>query len=201
MRKITREIVDAFQNSRSLTIGNSRTNGESLWLFDNKIAEIRRDGLWITNAGWDSATTKERLNGLSSVHIIQRRGNWYLNERQWDGSWVHVDSFSRGVDVSIPEENVQDVEFDVTSTWMEQGYSRPVYSIYHTLLEEGLRAVEILLNGEGIPTKRMESDTEGVYRPNYFIVVRPEDVQASANILSMYFLPEERPSGTFFSVA
>ena len=201
MRKITREIVNAFQNSRSLTIGNSRTNGESLWLFDNKIAEIRRDGLWITNAGWDSATTKERLNGLSSVHIIQRRGNWYLNERQWDGSWVHVDSFSRGVDVSIPEENVQDVEFDVTSTWMEQGYSRPVYSIYHTLLEEGLRAVEILLNGEGIPTKRMESDTEGVYRPNYFIVVRPEDVQASANILSMYFLPEERPSGTFFSVA
>lgn len=183
MRKITREIVDAFQNSRSLKIGNSRTNGESLWLFDNKIAEIRRDGLWITNAGWDSATTKERLNGLSSVHIIQRRGNWYLNERQWDGSWVHVDSFSRGVDVSIPEENVQEIEFDVTSEWMEQGYSRPVYSIYHTLVESNLEEVEQMLNGEGIPTKRMESDTEGMYQPNYFVVVRPEDVVRASSIL------------------
>ena len=183
MRKITREIVDAFQNSRSLKIGNSRTNGESLWLFDNKIAEIRRDGLWITNAGWDSATTKERLNGLSSVRITQRSGNWYLNERRWDGSWVHVDSFSRGVDVSIPEENVQEVEFDVTSEWMKQGYSRPVYSIYHTLVESNLEEVEQMLNGEGIPTKRMESDTEGMYQPNYFVVVRPEDVVRASSIL------------------
>ena len=201
MRKITREIVDAFQNSRSLKIGNSRTNGESLWLFDNKIAEIRRDGLWITNAGWDSATTKERLNGLSGVNIAQRGGNWYLNGWGWDGGWVNVDEWNerRGIQ-SVPEENVQEPEFDVTSVWMKQGYSKPVYAVYHTLVEEGLRAVEILLNEEGIPTKRMESDTEGVYRPNYFIVVRPEDIESSANILSMYFLPEERPSGTFFSV-
>jgi hypothetical protein len=51
MRQITQQIVNAFQNSRSLTIGNSRTNGESLWLFGNKIAEIRRDGLWVSNGG------------------------------------------------------------------------------------------------------------------------------------------------------
>lgn len=181
MRKITREIVDAFQNSRSLTIGNSRTNGESLWLFGNKIAEIRRDGLWITNAGWDSSTTKERLNGLSSVHIVQRRGKWYLNEVEWDGSWVHVDSFSRGVQVSVAEENEQ--EFDVTSEWTNEGYSRPLYSIYHTLVESNLEAVEQVLSEAGIPSRRMESDTEGVYRPNYFVVVRPEDVARASSIL------------------
>ena len=181
MRKITREIVDAFQNSRSLTIGNSRTNGESLWLFDNKIAEIRRDGLWITNAGWDSATTKERLNGLSGVNIAQRGGNWFLNFRQWDGGWVNVDAWNQGSD-SIPEEVVQEPEFDVTSEWTK-GYSRPVYSIYHTLVEVNLNEVEQMLNGEGIPSKRMESDTEGVYRPNYFIVVRPEDVVRASSIL------------------
>ena len=204
MRKITREIVDAFQNSRSLTIGNSRTNGESLWLFDNKIAEIRRDGLWITNAGWDSATTKERLNGLSGVNIVQRGGNWYLNGWGWDGGWINVDEWNerRGIQ-SVPEVNVQEPEFDVTSEWMEQGYSKPVYAVYHTLVEEGLRAVEILLNGEGIPTKRMESDTEGMYQPNYFIVVRPEDVEKSADVLSDYFTFEKTPSGSlancFFS--
>lgn len=184
MRKITRDIVNAFQNSRSLRIGNSRTDGESLWLFDNKIAEIRRDGLWITNAGWDSSTTRERLNGLSSVHIVQIRGKWYLNEVEWDGSWVHVDSFSRGVDVSIPEESVQDVEFDVTSEWMAEGYSKPVYAVFHSLKEASLEDVETMLNGEGIPTKRTESDTDGVYRPNYFLVVRPDDVDKAVRILS-----------------
>jgi hypothetical protein len=186
MRQITRDIVNAFQNSRSLRIDNSRTDGESLWLFNNKIAEIRRDGLWITNAGWTSATTKERLNGLSGVHIQQVRGNWFLNGRAWDGGWVQVDAWNGGTE-SVPEENVQEPEFDVTSEWMPEGYSKPVYAVYHTLLEAGLRAVEILLNDVDIPTRRAESYTDGVYRPNYFIVVRPEDVDKAVEKLSEYY--------------
>jgi hypothetical protein len=187
MRKITREIVNAFQNSRSLTIGNSRTNGESLWLFGNKIAEIRRDGLWITNAGWDSVTTKERLNGLSGVHIQQRRGVWLLNDRVWDGRWVNVDAWNDGItyvnDDSPREEIEQEREFDTTSEWIEEfGYSEPVYSVFHTLVESQLESVEQRL--EGIPSRRMESDTEGVYQPNYFIIVHPEDVDKAVRILS-----------------
>ena len=179
MRQITRDIVNAFQNSRSLTIGNSRTNGESLWLFGNKIAEIKRDGLWITNAGWDSSTTKERLNGLSGVNIVQRRCTWFLNGLEWDGRWTHVDTWNEGgiahEPESVREENEQ--EFDVTSEWTNQGYSRPVYSVFHTLVEEKLREVENVLEDHGIAHRRMESDTEGVYQPNYFIVVRPEEHQ------------------------
>jgi len=191
MRKITREIVNAFQNSRSLRIGNSYTNGEALWLFGNKIAEIRRDGLWITNAGWKSKTTKERLNGLSGVNIQQVRGKWFLNENEWDGTWVNVDNWNQyGNTIQyVSQEQSVDVanepEFDVTSEWTEFGYSRPVYSIFHTLVEANLEAVESKLNGEGIPTKRMESDTEGMYRPNYFVVVRPEDMERTLAILSV----------------
>jgi hypothetical protein len=107
-----------------------------------------------------------------------------LNGWGWDGGWINVDEWNerRGIQ-SVPEENVQEPEFDVTSEWMKQGYSRPVYSIYHTLVEVNLNEVEQMLNGEGIPTKRMESDTEGVYQPNYFIVVRPEDVVRASSIL------------------
>ena len=188
MRKITREIVDAFQNSRSLTIGNSRTNGESLWLFDNKIAEIRRDGLWICNGGWDSATTKERLNGLSGVHIVQRGGNWFLNFRQWDGGWVNVDAWNQEAE-SVPEENVQEPEFDITSTWMEQGYSKPVYAVYHTLVQGNLSKAEEILNEHGIKHRRMESDTEGMYRPNYFVIVHPSEHQNASWFVG--FLHEE----------
>jgi len=190
MRQITREIVNAFENSRSLTIGNSRTNGESLWLFGNKIAEIRRDGLWITNAGWKSVTTKERLNGLSGVRIQQLRGKWFLNENEWDGTWVHVDNWNQYgntiqyVSQEQSEQVANEPEFDVTSEWTEHGYSRPVYSIFHTLVDTEINSVESLLNEQGIPSKRMESDTDGMYRPNYFVVVRPEDVERAVNILA-----------------
>jgi len=178
--------VNAFQEMRSLRIDNSRTDGQGIWLFDNKIVEVREGGVWITNAGWKSRTTKERLNGLSGVHIQSVRGNWFLNGRAWDGGWVNVDAWNDGVE-SVPEENVQEPEFDMTSEWMVSGYSKPVYAVYHTLLEAGLKAVEILLNDAGIPTKRAESDTDGVYRPNYFVVVRPEDVDKSVEILSEYY--------------
>ena len=188
MRQITRDIVNAFQNSRSLRIDNSRTDGESLWLFDNKIAEIRRDGLWITNAGWDSRTTNERLNGLSGVHVRKQRGTLLLNDRVWDGGWVNVDAWNDGItyvnDDSPREENVQEPEFDVTSEWMPEGYSKPVYAVFHSLKEASIEPVEAMLNGEGIPTRRTESDTDGVYRPNYFVVVRPEDVDKAVRILS-----------------
>jgi len=43
---------------------------------------------------------------------------------------------------------------------------------------------EAKLNGEGIPTRRMESDTNGVYRPNYFIIVHPQDVARANQIIN-----------------
>jgi len=193
MRQITRDIVNAFQNSRSLRIGNSRTNGESLWLFDNKIAEIRRDGLWVSNGGWNSKTTKERLNGILGVNVRQQRGVWLLNDRVWDGRWVNVDAWNDGIEYATsqsPLEVADEPEFDVTSEWIPAiqfiggGYSRPVYAVFHTWVDSKLNEVEQILNGEGIPSRRMESDTEGMYRPNYFVVVHPENFERAKNILS-----------------
>ena len=189
MRQITAKIVLAFERRQSLKIDNSRTDGTSLWLFGNKIAEWRRDGLWITNAGWDSRTTYERLNGLTGVRVRKQRGTLLLNDRVWDGRWVHVDDWTQGLELigvtSEREENVQEREFDITSEWMhEHGYSKPVHSVFHTLVEANLEAVEQKLSEAGIPSRRMESDTEGMYRPNYFIVVYPEDVERALNLLN-----------------
>jgi beta-xylosidase len=91
MRKITREIVAAFMMRETKRIGNSYTNGTTLYLHDNAIAKFDKDGrLWITNAGWKSNTTKERLNGLPGVSIHQRNYTWYLNDEQWNGDWVRI---------------------------------------------------------------------------------------------------------------
>jgi hypothetical protein len=166
MRKVTQQIVDAFLRGESKKVGNTLTDGVAIWLHQNKIAEMRGNGLWISNAGWASNTTKERLNGLPDVSICQKKGEWYLNGHAWRGEWVHVDCFG------IPDEP----EFDVSSVWLpKKRYSAPIYAVYHTNDPSTLEAVEESLRGQGIPSRRWESDTDGVYRPNYFIVVKPED--------------------------
>ena len=46
--------------------------------------------LQITTAGWNTVTTRERLNGLPNVSVIQRKGKLYLNGKEWDGEWIEV---------------------------------------------------------------------------------------------------------------
>jgi hypothetical protein len=146
------------------------------------IAERRQGGLWITNAGWQSTTTKERLNGLSGVRINQVRGQWYLNGNAWNGEWVNVDEFTGSTHGAV-EQAPDEVEFDVTSR-LTGNFDTPIYSVFHTHNESSLEGVEEVLNMEGIPNRRMESDTSGEWKPNYFVVVRPEDVSKAVNILS-----------------
>lgn len=172
MRQITEQIVRAFLRGEAKKIDNSETYGGALYLFRNKIAEFRDGRLWITNAGWDSKTTKERLNGLPNVSIQQKRGVWYLNGLEWGGEWVEVSSWGEWASAAPAEE----VEFDTQSEWTGK-FSKPVYSVFHTNEESELGRVEELLRAAEIPSRRMESDTAGEWKPNYFIVVLPTDIE------------------------
>ncbi len=90
MRLVTKLVTEAFLNHKAKSVSNTSTDGAALFLHGNRIAEWRGDELWITNAGWQSTTTKERLNGLPGVSICQKAGVWYLNGAPWDGTWVKV---------------------------------------------------------------------------------------------------------------
>ncbi len=97
MRKITRESVQAFMDARPFSKDNTTIevlpNVTIMSLFGNRIAYRYNDPertLSITNAGWLSNTTKERLNGIPGVSINQKKGEWYLNGNQWDGKLIDV---------------------------------------------------------------------------------------------------------------
>ena len=97
MRKITQQAVAAFNNAESFKSGNTKVivkpNVTVLLLFNNEIAYRYNDPeriLSITNAGWESNTTKERLNGLDGVSIQQKAGIWYLNGKEWEGELIDV---------------------------------------------------------------------------------------------------------------
>ena len=94
MRAITFKAVQAFNNGRKFTQSNTevRIEGDmvSLYLFGNKIAERSPNGFYITNAKYKTQTTKERLNGLDGVRIQQKKGVWYLNDKEWGGEWIRI---------------------------------------------------------------------------------------------------------------
>lgn len=107
MTKITIESVAAFLDGQNYKSGNTRVDASGLvidlFLHENLIAKKHPNKqIEITNAGWFSNTTKERLNGILShfmADIKQKDGNWYLTKWftdgsaeviKWDGEWITI---------------------------------------------------------------------------------------------------------------
>ena len=97
MRSITKQSIKAFMNAEPFKKSNMEVevlpNVTILKLYGNRIAYRYNDPertLSITNCGWNTATTKERLNALPNVSIKQLRGEWYLNGKKWDGELIDV---------------------------------------------------------------------------------------------------------------
>ena len=95
-RKITEESVAAFYNREKFNKSNMSVeitdDGRTLLkLHGNTIAGRDADGVWITDAGWPTRTTFERLNGLDDVRVNVKKGQTYLNGEEWDGKKVYID--------------------------------------------------------------------------------------------------------------
>tara|TARA_R100001377_G_scaffold83946_2_gene66436 strand:+ start:2589 stop:2885 length:297 start_codon:yes stop_codon:yes gene_type:complete len=97
MRQITREAIWAFRYGKTFKKGNtsveiSEGGTHTLKLHGNTIAQYSNRGeLWVTTSGWNTPTTKERLNGIHGVDIIQKNFEWFLNGKPWDGLPIRVE--------------------------------------------------------------------------------------------------------------
>jgi hypothetical protein len=94
-RKITEESVAAFYNRQKFNKSNMSVEITDegfplLKLHGNTIAGKDYEGTWITDAGWPTRTTFERLNGLSYVRVNVKKGQTYLNGEEWDGKKVYI---------------------------------------------------------------------------------------------------------------
>tara|TARA_R100000541_G_scaffold58780_1_gene70570 strand:- start:86 stop:511 length:426 start_codon:yes stop_codon:yes gene_type:complete len=107
MRKVSKEIAEAFMKNKGKVFGNSFTKVDSLmseggvYLHDNKIAWWENNHpsenlsnnihLCFSMCGWDTPTTRERLNAIfsyvfvfDSVYLKQIKGEQklFINDRQ-----------------------------------------------------------------------------------------------------------------------
>ena len=99
MRQITNDSINAFLNARKFNKQNMSVevlpNVTILKLHGNSIAFRYNDPkrtLSITNCGWFSNTTKERLNALPNVNIYQKNFEWFLNGKKWDGELIDINN-------------------------------------------------------------------------------------------------------------
>jgi len=99
MRQVTESTALAFKEGRPVSISNSKVMGDKnnciYTLFDNVIATLEGDKLLLTDSGYKTATTKERLNGILSVfnsewRVYQLKGQWFITDgmgvkKEWSG--------------------------------------------------------------------------------------------------------------------
>ena len=91
MRKITEHAVNAFENGGKLSEGNMSVHDGLMYLHGNLIAKYNEQGkLEISNAGWFSPTTAERLRGLKGVDLTIKNGDWFLSGKPWNGEMIEV---------------------------------------------------------------------------------------------------------------
>jgi len=198
MKQVSINVASAFMQGRAKKVSNTQTDGKSLWLFGNKIAEHREDGLYITNCGWKTKTTKERLNAIDGVRIHQKNYVWYLNEEEWNGEWKRVNENAPPV---VDEKKVGTL-FDTTQKWVAsdgwRGYNEPIYAVCGAndtgmwsdspcpsdVCERELTDAVRVIKNKGIPTKIVTCESSNVFCVHRYVIVPPKYVDVAREIVS-----------------
>ena len=92
MRKIEQQMNAAisenrnWQSANTAVVYNEETNESTVFLHGNKIAVVGDDFVQIFDGGWQSNTTKSRLNAILSEHgikgecVFQKNFKWYVDK-------------------------------------------------------------------------------------------------------------------------
>jgi len=90
MRKIEQQMNDAIYASRDWKCGNTQVinigDVSFVYLYDNHIASVGNDWVEIFDGGYQTATTKSRLNAILKTHAIdgecvfQRNFKWFVHK-------------------------------------------------------------------------------------------------------------------------
>ena len=88
MRKIESQMNEAIQSEKAFSKGNTTVTHHDgvayVYLHGNKICEIGEDWMKLFDGGWQSNTTKSRLNaildqfGLAGEKVFQENFEWKL---------------------------------------------------------------------------------------------------------------------------
>ncbi len=90
MRKVTATILRAFHNGRRVKVNNTFTDGYWVWLHGNVIVKRENGKVFISTAGWNTVTTRERLKAFTNKSLYQKNHILYLDGKEWNGEWTEA---------------------------------------------------------------------------------------------------------------
>ena len=105
MRKIEKQMNAAIANNKDWQSANTSVqvleNGDSaVYLHGNHIATVGENFVQIFDGGWQSNTTKSRLNAILSEHgiagegVFQKNFDWFVRVYQGNNDFAVVPFFS-----------------------------------------------------------------------------------------------------------
>lgn len=93
MRKIEQQMNKAITAGVDFKLDNTEviscTNVADVYLHGNLIARIGETWIELFDGGWQTATTKSRLNAILSAHgigderVFQKKGQWFFSSAQF----------------------------------------------------------------------------------------------------------------------
>jgi hypothetical protein len=89
MRTTMRDICIAFEQRRSLKLKNTKTNGLAIYLFDKLIVYRQDNDVYFTLAGWNTVTTRSRLNDFFRYFDINLSLST-CKEQAYLNTWVTI---------------------------------------------------------------------------------------------------------------
>ena len=196
MFKGSTQVPTAFSEGKAKKQGANVSTGNALFYQGNKIAEWKDGKLFISNGGYfpengatGSKTTKDKLNALPSVRISQTQFKWYLNGKEWDGSWIQIKGAKAP---KIDTTKAGDV-FDTSTKYIHsdgwRGYSEPQYAVCgandtgtqsdspcnSNVCKGELDAVTELLQKNGIGVKLVTCQSSNVFCVHHYLVPKVKD--------------------------
>ena len=211
MYKGSTEVPKAFAEGKGKKQGVNVSTGNELYYHGNKIAEWRKDGLYISNGGYTtyskngteipgSKTTKDKLNALPGVSINQHQCKWFLNGKEWNGEWIKIKGLRAP---KIDQKKAGDV-FNMEQKYVRidgwRGYAEPVYAIAGfndtgTWSDSPCRTdvgqsekdrLLSVLDAAGIKTKIVTCETSNVFCVHHYIVTKVKDHARALQIVETF---------------
>ena len=215
----TTEVTKAFLEGKALKKGNVQTNGRELYLFGNKIAEHRTDGLYITDAGWPTRSTHRYLNTIPNVYVNSHKKQQQFRGHAWDGEWIKVEGVK--VPVITEEQEAKNRKKDIFSTQTRyiktdgwRGYSEPIYAVCganntgdwsdspapSSVCEQEINAAKAYLAKNGVNTKIHVCETSNVFCVHVYLIAPVAKIEQARKLFAEYYEQEQHNTRLLYEV-
>jgi|694.fasta_scaffold33863_6 hypothetical protein len=205
MKAISIKTAHALLNYKKTKTGNTLVwqdhEGSHMTLFGNKIAWVNLDGeLWITDCGWVTPTTRDRLSAILRVPLNIRKGAWLLDGEHWDGSPKLIRT-----QVEKPSPSAKANTFIESTEWVKfsggwRGANQPVYAVVGAndtgtwvdspcrteVADAELDAIASHLAKKGINTKHMICEGSNVFCQHRYLITYPHNTERARQLVEEY---------------